>query len=212
MTLRFAATAALLTAALGCAGNNQPSPATETTQAHQAAPSAGNANVTGKLAPSLAPPSSLVALELEGGGEIPVKSEPAVMDQVSLVFYPSFLLAQTGQTVEFRNSEDVLHNIRVTEVADQKPIFNVASPPYGKYEYKFERPGVYNVGCDIHSTMRADILVTGTPYTALTGKDGSFTIANVRPGPYKLTVYSGATPTVRTVEVKPGMADLGVIQ
>ena len=53
---------------------------------------------------------------LEEGLRVPVKAEPAVMDQVSLVFYPSFLIAQAGQTVEFQNGEDVLHNIRVTEV------------------------------------------------------------------------------------------------
>ena len=134
------------------------------------------------------------------------------MDQVSLVFYPSFLLAQAGQTVEFRNGEDVLHNIRVTEVADQKPIFNVASPPYGKYDYAFERPGMYIVGCDIHSTMRADILITASPYTTLTEKDGSFTIREVKAGPYKLTVYAGVEPVVRAIEVKSGRTDLGVIQ
>ena len=57
-------------------------------------------------------------------------------------------------------------------------------PAYGKYEHKFERPGMYIVGCDIHSTMRADILITATPYITTSNPDGSFTIANVRPGAY----------------------------
>ena len=211
MLLRIVATAILLAAGAGCGRGDTPPAVEDAAPAQQTPPGAGS-DVRGTLAPAVAPPTSLVALEPAGSVEIPVKAEPAVMDQVSLVFYPSFLLAQAGQTVEFRNSEDVLHNIRVTEVADQTPIFNVASPPYGKYEYKFERPGVYNFGCDIHSTMRADILVTATPYTTLTAKDGSFTIKNVTPGPYKLTVYAGAAPTVRAVDVKPGATDLGVIQ
>jgi len=212
MRLRLAAIAVLSFGISGCTSSTPPAPATHATPANETAPTGADGEVTGSLASSVAPPSSLVALEADGDIEIPVKAEPAVMDQVSLVFYPSFLLAQTGQTVEFRNGEDVLHNIRVTEVADQRPIFNIASPPYGKYEYKFERPGVYNVGCDIHSTMRADILVTSTPYTILTGKDGSFTLENVKPGRYKLTVYAGTTPTVRPIEVKSGATDLGVIQ
>jgi plastocyanin len=209
---RISAAAALLTAALACGGNpdtNQPAPSASP---EQEAASGDGVQVTGKLAPALAPPSSLVALEPRGEAELPVKSEPAVMDQVSLEFLPTFLVVQTGQTVEFRNSEDVLHNIRVTEVAGQKPVFNVATPPSGTYAHKFERPGFYNVGCDIHSTMRADLMVIGTPYTATTGVDGSFTMVHVAPGQYNLTVYAGAAPVVRAVEVKSGRTDLGLIQ
>jgi hypothetical protein len=106
----------------------------------------------------------------------------------------------------------VLHNIRVTEGPEQKPVLNVATPPFGKYEYTFERPGLYNVGCDIHTTMRADILVTATPYTTIAGADGSFTIANVKPGQYNLTIHAGSAPVVRSIEVKGGRPDLGVVR
>ena len=216
MTLRVAAVAALFLAVVGCGGNSGTpgaGSADPKTGANAAVSPGSNADVTGRIATALAPPMSLLALEVPGNGDVPVKAEPAVMDQVTLVFLPAFLIAQAGQPVEFRNSEDVLHNIRVTEVSGQKPIFNIASPPYGKYEHKFERPGMYIVGCDIHSTMRADILITATPYTATTSnQDGSFTIANVRPGAYQLTVYGGGDPIVRTVEVKSGRTDLGVIK
>ncbi len=211
MLLRIAIMIVLM-ASMGCNSNHEPAPAGETSQSHKMAPSDADGDVTGKVAPSVAPPSAFVALEAGEGLDIPVKAEPAIMDQVSLVFYPSFLIAQTGQTVEFQNGEDVLHNIRVTEVAGQNPIFNVATPPFGKYQHKFERAGMYTVGCDIHSTMRADILITTTPYTAVTGKDGSFTFSKVKAGTYRLTVYAGPTPTVRSIEVKPGTTDLGMIQ
>ena len=39
--------------------------------------------------------------------------------------------------------------------------------------------------------MRAGILVTASPYTATTAEDGSFSISNVRPGQYNLTIYAG---------------------
>jgi len=144
--------------------------------------------------------------------EVPVSAKTALMDQAGAEFIPSLLLAQRGQNVQFRNSEDVLHNIRVTEASEQKPLFNVATPPFGKFEYRFERPGLYNVGCDIHTTMRADILVTTTPYTATTGADGRFVIADVQLGQYNLIIYAGAAPVARSIEVKSGRTDLGVIQ
>ncbi len=211
MVLRIVAAAVLLSVVAGC-GTSQPAPPADAAAPPAATSSSGNGTLTGKLAPSLGTSSTLVALEPAGEVELPIKAEPAVLDQVSLVFYPPFLFAQVGQTVEFRNSEDVLHNVRVTETAGLKPVFNIASPPYGKYEHKFERPGVYSVGCDIHSTMRADIMVTSTPYTAMTGSDGGFTFTEVKPGPYKLAIYAGPTPTVRPIEVKAGSTDLGVIQ
>jgi plastocyanin len=214
MTLRLAAVAVLFSSAVGCGGTNETqAPATTAPKAAATAtaPSANGGQVTGKLAPALAPPSTFVTLEPKSG-DVPIKSDPAVIDQVTLMFLPAFLVAQAGQRVEFRNSEDVLHNIRVTESSEQRPVFNVATPPFGKYEYTFEKPGVYTVGCDIHQTMRADILVTATPYTGTTGDNGSFTIPNVRPGAYHLKIYAGGEPIVREIEVRTGNTDLGLVQ
>jgi plastocyanin len=200
---------------LSCGGNTErPSTADKADIKAGTTPptAAGGVQVSGRLAHTIAPPSSLVVLEPQSGTPVPVKTEPAVMDQVSLEFLPAFLLAQAGQTVEFRNGEDVLHNIRVTEVADQQPVFNIATPPFGKYEYKFERTGFYTVGCDIHQTMRADILVTATPYTTTTAGDGSFSFGDVKPGSYTLVAYGGAAPYEQPVEVKSARTDLGTIK
>lgn len=211
LNFRLSAIAALLLAGLSCGGTNEPGP-TASTAPPQVATTGAGVEVAGKLAPAIAPPSALVVLAPQSAVEVPVKAEPAIMDQSGYEFLPGFLLAQTGQVVHFRNSEDVLHNIRVSESSQQKSILNVATVPFGSYEHKFTEPGLYNVGCDIHPTMRASILVTATPYTATTAEDGSFTMTNVRPGRYNLTVYAGAAPVVRSVEVKSARTDLGVIQ
>lgn len=212
MTIRFAAVAALLLVTIGCGGNEPPATADlKVSTTNAAASSSDGAHVTGKVAPGLAPPSAVVVLEPNGNAELPVKSEPAIMDQAGYEFLPGFLLAQAGQWVQFRNSEDVLHNVRVTEISSQKPVFNVATVAFGKYDHTFE-PGYYNVTCDIHPTMRASILVTQSPYSATTAEDGSFSMNNVRPGQYNLTVYAGPTPVVRSIEVKSARTDVGLIQ
>jgi plastocyanin len=208
MTVRFAAVAALFLASPGCGSNHTPTPAVET---QQPAPSGDGVALKGKLSPSLASPSSVVVLEPRDGAELPVKSEPAIMDQAGYNFLPEFLIAQAGQEVQFRNSEDVLHNVRVTDVPSQKPVFNVATLTFGKYESKLE-PGFYDVTCDLHSTMRASILVTASPYAATTAEDGSFSFSHVRPGKYNLTIYAGKPPVVRPIEVTNAEMDLGVIQ
>jgi plastocyanin len=212
MTVRLAAGAALLLAAAGCGGGEPSAKADLTVSATRTNTAAdGGSNVSGKLAPNLGPPSTLIILEPQGAAELPVKTEPAIMDQAGYEFLPAFLTAQAGQLVQFRNSEDILHNVRVTDIATQMPVFNVATLAFGKYEHKFE-PGFYNVTCDIHSTMHASILVTASPYTATTADDGSFAIPDVKAGQYNLTIYTGAAPVVRAIEVKGGKTDLGVIQ
>jgi plastocyanin len=185
--------------------------ATDSTQTTATDKTAAAVDVAGKLSAAIAPPSSLIVLEPASGSSVPIKPEPAVMDQAGYEFLPGFLIAQAGQVVQFRNSEDILHNVRVTESSQQKPIFNVATAPFAVYDHKLEA-GLYTVTCDIHPTMRASILVTATPYTATTSGDGSFQISRVPPGPYKLVVYGGAAAIERSIEVKNTRTDLGVIQ
>jgi plastocyanin len=210
MIRRWMATVCLL-ATLSCASKPESTPAPEKGATSRTANSTADVDVKGILAPGVAPPSALIVLEPESGVDLPVKAEPAIMDQSGYAFLPGFLVAQAGQNVQFRNSEDVLHNVRVADASQQKPVFNVATTPFGSYEHTFE-PGYYNVTCDIHPTMRASILVTATPYTATTGEDGGFAISGVKPGKYTLTVYAGHAPVARSVEVNATRPDLGVIQ
>lgn len=217
MACRLAAIAVVVMTAYGCGGGEQSSQADLKAKADLRVSTTSNgakdgaAAVTGKLASALAAAGTLIVLEPPAGVELPVTSAPAIMDQAGYEFLPAFLIAQAGQPVQFRNSEDVLHNVRVANAASQEPVFNVATLAFGKYEHKFQ-PGYYNVTCDIHSTMRASILVTASPYTATTGADGSFNLSNVLPGQYNLTIYAGAAPVVRPIDVKSGRTDLGLIQ
>jgi plastocyanin len=207
MNHRVVSLAVIVTASFGCGTKPAQAPAAPASSASSSGPSAGSsATVTGKVKGAGA--GAAVVLAPADGHEISPPAAPKIMDQSGYEFLPALLLAQQGQTVQFRNSEDVLHNVRVTEVATETPVFNVATIAFGSYDYKFERPGFYTVTCDIHSTMRADILVAPTPYTAKTVADGGFAIENVPPGNYTLTLYAGGAPITKSVEVKSGNTEL----
>jgi len=211
MNYRIVSLFIVLAVSLGCGTKSAPAPAASAPSTSSSGPSAGSsaggaASVTGKVKGSGA--GSVVVLTPADGHDIPPPAAPRIMDQSGYEFLPALLIAQQGQTVQFRNSEDVLHNVRVTEVATETPVFNVATIAFGAYNYKFERPGFYTVTCDIHSTMRADILVTPTPYTAKTDAGGGFAIDNVPAGSYTLTLYAGGPPTTKSVEVKNGKTEL----
>ena len=62
---------------------------------------------------------------------------------------PTAFVIMCSACVQFRNSEDILHNVRVIETSTCEPVFNVAS------------------------TMHASILVTASPYPASTDEDAA---------------------------------------
>lgn len=112
---------------------------------------------------------------------------PARMDQLGQRFVPRILVVQAGQTVEFHNSDNVFHNIFSYSPPKH---FDLGRYPKGKSRsVTFVKAGVVQVYCDIHSDMRADIIVAPTRHWALIGRSGRFRIENVPAGPHTVKVW-----------------------
>jgi plastocyanin len=158
--------------------------------------------VTGRVPRTTTGYPAIVILEPREHREFPAPAQSPVMDQVSLTFVPNILFVRTGQPVLFRSNDSTLHNVNVKEDATNAQAFNVVIPPGATFSHTFKEKGFYNVGCDIHSAMSATIIATSTPYTALAEEDGTFALPDVDPGAYTLTVYAGAEPIVRNVDVQ----------
>jgi plastocyanin len=185
--------------------------AAPTTAAEPAAPmpAAGNL-VTGVVPPAKDGSPAIVVLEPRAAQELPAQEGAPVMDQVGLAFTPGVLLVRTGQPSEFRNSDDVLHNVRVREEATKEGTFNVAIPTGQAYTHTFQRDGFYDVGCDIHPGMSAIVVATSTPFTVMADANGQFTINDVPPGAYKVTVYTGSDKLQKDVDVTAGRTEVQV--
>ena len=167
----------------------------------------GTGTGTGTTVSVQTTPGTFVWLEPAFTHEFPPAEGAAYMDQQGQMFVPDTVLACTGQPVHFRSSEDVLHNVRVIR-SDKKPIFNVATPPFGSYVHTFDEPGYYNVTCDIHTTMRATVYVASTPYVGTADEHGRFTFENVVPGRYEASGFAGGTPIEKTVDVSTPHAEV----
>lgn len=185
MTIRFAIVlSVLLSAACGSSSNSTTS---------TAAPAASAATVTSSEVSGTVPKNAIVTL-LPASGDPPMPAEPAVMDQVSKQFLPNALIARVGQPVEFRNSEDMPHNVSVTRRISGTEVFNVGTEPHQKFVHTFDRVGQYDVKCDIHEGMEATVIVARGPATTIANDDGSFAIPNVALGAYRVSVtYEGRT-------------------
>jgi len=126
------------------------------------------------------------------------------MDQVQLTFIPSTLIARAGYPVQFHSSDEELHNINVKNADTREPEFNVAIPPGQTFEHIFKNPGFYDVNCDIHPAMSAQIFVATSPYVVTAERDGSFTFQDVVPGGYTLSVYAGTRRFDQPIQVTTG--------
>jgi plastocyanin len=134
---------------------------------------------------------------------------PAVLDQFSKAFVPEVLIVRVGQVVEFRNSEDVDHNVAVIRAPTGTQIFDTSTAPFQKYEHTFDRAGRYEVTCDVHPGMRATIFATSAPYSTIVDNSRRFRFADLKPGPYRLMLVNGPAPVERLIEVGSTTVDVG---
>lgn len=127
---------------------------------------------------------------------------PAVMDQYSKTFVPNVLYARVGQPVEFRNSEDMPHNVNVTRRGSGTAVFSVATEPQQKYVHTFDRAGQFDVACDIHPGMQALVVAAASALVTIADEQGAFSIPNVPAGSYKVTLTFEGRTVERPLEVK----------
>jgi hypothetical protein len=113
-----------------------------------------------------------------------------VLDNSQCVFVSHVTAAALTERVSIRNSDPILHNthgFRGTPTA-----FNVAMPTKGQMievtKY-LKSPGVVRVLCDAHPHMFAWLIVHDSPYFAVTDDRGTFSIGDVPPGTYKVTMW-----------------------
>ena len=154
--------------------------------------------------------SALVILEPQTPLELPSQTVKPVMDQISLTFIPGLLFVRTGQPVEFRNSDETLHNINVKDDATKEQAFNVAIPTGAIYNHTFKRDGLYTVACDIHPGMAAVIISSTTPFTTIADPEGHFVFENVAPGLYTVTVYAGKQRLERSIDIAGARTEVSI--
>ncbi len=197
---------AALAATLACSTSEPaPQPAATAAPPPAAAGSAAGGRVAGKVHASGA---AVVVLAPKSESAFPTQNEKPVIDQVGLTFGPEMLFVRTGQPVEFRNSDDTLHNVNVKHEESREQAFNVAIPTGGNFEHTFARDGFYRVSCDIHPAMTASIFEVATPFTALAAPDGSFEFSDVAPCAWTITVYTGGKRLHKDVEVTRGVTEV----
>jgi hypothetical protein len=126
------------------------------------------------------------------------------IDNEKCRFDPMVQVIRPGR-MDVVNSDPVLHNTH--GYYDRRTAFNLALPNQGqRIPVELPRPGTVRIDCDAHGWMEGWVYVVDHPYHAVTGPDGSFTIADVPPGNYTLVAVQPFTgPVQQSVTVAARM-------
>ncbi|MFO0818135.1 MAG: hypothetical protein U1A77_09360 [Pirellulales bacterium] len=150
-------------------------------------------------------------------------SQPVVLDNVHCLFKPHALAIWAGkQTLLVKNSDPIGHAAKM-DFLNNAPI-NVILPAGGKVEQKLQNAETLptTVSCGVHPWEIAYLKVHDSPYFALTGPDGKFTIPKLPAGEWEFQAWHEscgflvAKPTWSKgrfkLTVKPGVNDVGVVK
>lgn len=130
-------------------------------------------------------------------------------------FEPHVLAIPVGAVVAFPNLDPFFHNVFSMYHGKR---FDLGLYESGtSHSVTFDRPGIVYVFCNIHPEMSAVVIALEVPYFAMSNRSGQFTIADVPPGRYLLSVWhERGKPEVpssipREVTISAASASIGPI-
>jgi plastocyanin len=123
-------------------------------------------------------------------------------------FTPRVAVVPVGTRLSFPNMDAVFHNVFSKSPGNA---FDLGGIKAGEKpgSVVVSQPGHVEIFCNIHSKMRADVLVVPSGYYAKVRPDGSFELPSVPIGSRKLVLWGpGLKPASQRVDVTPGGASV----
>jgi plastocyanin len=142
---------------------------------------------------------------LPAGAQYTPPTTPVVIDQRGCEYHPRVFGIQTGQKLEIRNSDPLLHNIKA--VPHKNRGFNISQPTAGMTTTRTFNADEVMVPfqCNVHGWMQAHAGVLNHPFYATSTAEGKYTIKGLPPGTYTLEAWHEKLgPQTATVTVGPG--------
>jgi plastocyanin len=109
------------------------------------------------------------------------------MTQQDTAFTPNLHILPVGSTVDFQNGDPFFHNVFSYSKTKRFDLGRFPKPE--KKAVEFTEPGIVNVFCEIHKSMRAVVVVVDNNYHAEVAADGQYRIENVPAGDYELVIW-----------------------
>jgi hypothetical protein len=120
----------------------------------------------------------------------PARVRPAsiVLDNRRCAFSPHIQVAPVDSELRLKNSDPILHTVHAR--LGQETLFNVGLPRWKQVTKSLARSGIIRIDCDVlHTWMSAAIVVTASPFYAVTDQHGRFVIEHLPAGEYEMEAW-----------------------
>ena len=108
----------------------------------------------------------------------------AEIEQAKRRFTRRVTVVTAGSQLSFPNRDTVRHHVYSFSPAKTFELKLYAGTPSNPV--LFDKPGIAVLGCNIHDTMLAWVVVVETPYFGIADAKGQLRLDNVPPGSYRL--------------------------
>ena len=136
------------------------------------------------------------------GAPLPAKPMAGVqIAQKDLAFNPAVTVVTVGTPVLFPNQDTVKHHVYSYSAAKTFQIKLYAGVPHTPIV--FDKPGVAVLGCNIHDSMIAWVVVTDTPLWARSAASGAARVLDVPPGNYQMHVWHASLAETTPPQLLP---------
>ena len=113
---------------------------------------------------------------------------PLVLDNKQCAFAPHLQAGAVGSELLLKNSDPILHTVHAR--IGNETLFNVGLPTWRQVTKRLDRIGVVRIDCDVlHTWMSAVIVVTDTPYFAVSDQNGNFVMEQLPAGQYRAEIW-----------------------
>jgi len=120
----------------------------------------------------------------------PARVQPSsiVLDNRKCAFSPHVQVAPVDSELRLKNSDPILHTVHAR--LGQETLFNVGLPRWRQVTKSLTRSGIVRIDCDVlHTWMSAAIVVTASPFYAVTDQHGRFAIDQLPTGEYEMEAW-----------------------
>ena len=145
---------------------------------------------------------------LDGPKVMAARSATIEIKQLGRQFVPAVSVVQVGTRILFPNEDRILHNVFSRTPGAAFDLGGVEAGDHRPSPVILLKPGHVEVFCNIHSRMRADILVVPNGYWTRVRPDGSFQLSGVPVGTHRVALWGPTIkPVSQRVELISGVAN-----
>jgi len=123
-----------------------------------------------------------------GAADDGAPSTAAVLAQKGCRYIPHVLAFQVGQEITITNDDEASHNVHPMAKLNRE--WNKSQPPGAPpIREQYDKAEFIAVKCNVHPWMHGTFAVMKNSHFAVTGADGTFTLANLPPGKYTVSAW-----------------------